>query len=126
MIWKNSYKNKFVLMIAGEAKSGKSTFINAFLGKEILPTDAKQCTNSIIKIRYGEKLSLILKYMNSSRIITNFEKIKKNLKEGASIDDKYRDLPVFLINNFILKNKDDINEKSIKDFIKSVEKENIY
>ena len=80
MIWKNSYKNKFVLMIAGEAKSGKSTFINAFLGKEILPTDAKQCTNSIIKIRYGEKLSLILKYMNSSRIITNFEKIKKNLK----------------------------------------------
>ena len=126
MIWKNSYKNKFVLMIAGEAKSGKSTFINAFLGKEILPTDAKQCTNSIIKIRYGEKLSLILKYMNSSRIITNFEKIRKNLKEGASIDDKYRDLPVFLINNFILKNKDDINEKSIKDFIKSVEKENIY
>ena len=126
MIWKNSYKNKFVLMIAGEAKSGKSTFINAFLGKEILPTDAKQCTNSIIKIRYGEKLSLILKYMNSSRIITNFEKIRKNLKEGASIDDKYRDLPVFLINNFILKNKDDINEKSIRDFIKSVEKENIY
>ena len=126
MIWKNNYKNKFVLMIAGEAKSGKSTFINAFLGKEILPTDAKQCTNSIIKIRYGEKLSLILKYMNSSRIITNFEKIRKNLKEGASIDDKYRDLPVFLINNFILKNKDDINEKSIKDFIKSVEKENIY
>ena len=126
MIWKNSYKNKFVLMVAGEAKSGKSTFINAFLGKEILPTDAKQCTNSIIKIRYGEKLSLILKYMNSSRIITNFEKIRKNLKEGASIDDKYRDLPVFLINNFILKNKDDINEKSIKDFIKSVEKENIY
>ena len=126
MIWKNNYKNKFVLMIAGEAKSGKSTFINAFLGKEILPTDAKQCTNSIIKIRYGEKLSLILKYMNSSRIITNFEKIRKNLKEGASIDDKYRDLPVFLINNFILKNKDNINEKSIKDFIKSVEKENIY
>lgn len=126
MIWKNSYKNKFVLMIAGEAKSGKSTFINAFLGKEILPTDAKQCTNSIIKIRYGEKLSLILKYMNSSRIVTNFEKIRKNLKEGASIDDKYRELPVFLINNFILKNKDDINEKSIKDFIKSVEKENIY
>ena len=126
MIWKNNYKNKFVLMIAGEAKSGKSTFINAFLGKEILPTDVKQCTNSIIKIRYGEKLSLILKYMNSSRIITNFEKIRKNLKEGASIDDKYRDLPVFLINNFILKNKDNINEKSIKDFIKSVEKENIY
>ena len=126
MIWKNNYKNKFVLMIAGEAKSGKSTFINAFLGKEILPTDAKQCTNSIIKIKYGEKLSLILKHINGSKIVTNFEKIKQNLKERSSVNDKYRDFPVFLINEFILKNKNNINENMIKNFIKSVEKENTY
>lgn len=126
MIWKNSYKNKFVLMIAGEAKSGKSTFINAFLGKEILPTGVKQCTNSIIKIKYGEKLSLILKHINGSKIVTNFEKIKQNLKERASVNDKYRDLPVFLINEFILKNENNINENMIKNFIKSVRKENTY
>lgn len=33
----NIREDKFILMIAGEAKSGKSTFINAYLGEEILP-----------------------------------------------------------------------------------------
>ena len=117
---------KFTLMIAGEAKSGKSTFINAFLGKEILPTDVKQCTSSIIKIKYGENLSLILKYMNESKIITDFETIKRKLKEEASVNEEYRSLPVFLINEFILRNQNGINEKMIEKFIKSVEKENIY
>ena len=117
---------KFTLMIAGEAKSGKSTFINTFLGKEILPTDVKQCTSSIIKIKYGENLSLILKYMNESKIITDFETIKRKLKEEASVNEEYRSLPVFLINEFILRNQNSINEKMIEKFIKSVEKENIY
>ena len=39
----------FNLMVLGEAKSGKSTFINAFLGKEIVPMDVRQCTSAIIK-----------------------------------------------------------------------------
>lgn len=45
----NIKKDKFVLMIAGEAKSGKSTFINAYLGEDILPMDVKQCTSSIME-----------------------------------------------------------------------------
>ena len=124
--YKKIKNGKFTLMIAGEAKSGKSTFINAFLGKEILPTDVKQCTSSIIKIKYGENLSLILKYMNESKIITDFETIKRKLKEKASVNEEYRSLPVFLMNEFILRNQNSINEKMIEKFIKSVEKENIY
>ena len=118
--------DKFILMVAGESKSGKSTFINAFLGKEILPTDVKQCTSSIIKIKYGENLSLILKYMNESKIITDFETIKQKLKEEASVNEEYRSLSMFLINEFILENQNSINEEMIEKFIKSVEKENIY
>lgn len=38
----------FNLMILGEAKSGKSTFINAFIGKEVVPMDVRQCTSAII------------------------------------------------------------------------------
>ena len=107
--YKKIKNGKFTLMIAGEAKSGKSTFINAFLGKEILPTDVKQCTSSIIKIKYGENLSLILKYMNESKIITDFETIKRKLKEKASVNEEYRSLPVFLMNEFILRNQNSIN-----------------
>ena len=122
----NIKKDKFVLMIAGEAKSGKSTFINAYLGEDILPMDVKQCTSSIIKIRYGENLSLILKYTNKSKKIIDFEIIKQKLKKEASVNKKYKSLPVFLINKFILRNQNSINEKMIEKFIKSVEKENIY
>ena len=43
-------------MVLGEAKSGKSTFINAYLGVNLLPTGILQCTSSIIKIKYGEKI----------------------------------------------------------------------
>ena len=32
----------FNLMILGEAKSGKSTFINAYLGIEVVPMDVKR------------------------------------------------------------------------------------
>lgn len=33
--------DKFNIMIAGESKSGKSTFINAYLEVELLPMDVK-------------------------------------------------------------------------------------
>ena len=45
----------FNLMVLGEAKSGKSTFINAYLGKNVVPMDVRQCTSAIIKIRRGDK-----------------------------------------------------------------------
>lgn len=49
----------FNLMILGEAKSGKSTFINAYLGKEVVPMDVRQCTSAIIKIHRGDKFELV-------------------------------------------------------------------
>lgn len=55
-------EDKFCLMIAGEAKSGKSTFINAYLGTEILPMDVRQCTSSVVEIRYGNEFVLNATY----------------------------------------------------------------
>ena len=40
--------DRFKMMVSGESKSGKSTFINAYLGEELLPMDVKQCTSSIV------------------------------------------------------------------------------
>ena len=55
-------EDKFCLMIAGEAKSGKSTFINAYLGTEILPMDVRQCTSSVVEIRFGAEFILNATY----------------------------------------------------------------
>ena len=47
--------DRFSIMVAGESKSGKSTFINAYLGVDLLPMDVKQCTSAILEIKYAIK-----------------------------------------------------------------------
>ena len=85
----NIKKDKFVLMIAGEAKSGKSTFINAYLGEDILPMDVKQCTSSIIEIKYGEEFSLSAEYAGGRKErIKGKENIAKFLEKNAALIEK--------------------------------------
>lgn len=124
-------KEIFNIMVLGEAKSGKSTFINAYLGKEILPMDVRQCTSAIINIHYGDEFKLLAKTAaGGQKVVIGENEIKKFLKENASILDKYREIPITTINNELLikkgiKNKK-ISEKDIKDLLKHVENENIY
>lgn len=47
------------VMILGEFNAGKSTFINAFLGEELLISDVIATTAVVTKIKYGENLRLI-------------------------------------------------------------------
>lgn len=121
--------DQFKLMVAGEAKSGKSTFINAYLGQEILPMDVLQCSSSVVEIKYGKKLALKAFYANgNTKCIEGKKAIQEFLYEHAALDDDYRDIPVNTINNeLILKYKDkSIAQKIIDDLIKGVEKENIH
>ena len=124
----NIKKDKFVLMIAGEAKSGKSTFINAYLGEDILPMDVKQCTSSIIEIKYGEEFSLMAEYAGGRKEqIKGKENIVKFLKDNAALNDDYRDIPVPTINNEILvKSKGKISERVIEDLIEGIKEDNIH
>ena len=124
----NIKKDKFVLMIAGEAKSGKSTFINAYLGEDILPMDVKQCTSSIIEIKYGEEFSLLAEYAGDRKEqIKGKENIAKFLKDNAALNDDYRDIPVPTINNEILVNyKGKISERVVEDLMEGVKEDNIY
>ena len=124
----NIKKDKFVLMIAGEAKSGKSTFINAYLGEDILPMDVKQCTSSIIEIKYGEEFSLLAEYAGGRKEqIKGKENIARFLEKNAALNDNYRDIPVPTINSEILiKYKGKISERVIEDLIEGIKEDNIY
>lgn len=95
--------DRFSLMVAGEAKSGKSTFINAYLGVELLPMDVKQCTRSIVEIQYGEALSLRATYADGrQKEITDSASVHAFLKESAALEDAYRSIPVPTIDSEIL------------------------
>lgn len=125
----NIENDKFLLMIVGEAKSGKSTFINAYLGEEILPMDVKQCTSAIVEIKYGPKFILNVTYADDTiKKIDDEEEIKEFLLENAALDDDYRDIPVSVINIEVLMKKKDkkILEHEIKDLLNGIKTENLY
>ena len=95
--------DRFNIIIAGESKSGKSTFINAYLGVELLPMDVKQCTSAIVEIKYGRQFAVKATYAEG-RVdeIKDEEKARAFLKKNAALDDDYRDIPVPTINSEIL------------------------
>ena len=47
----------FSIAVVGEFNRGKSTFINALLGKEILPSDILPCSATLNRVTYGTKTS---------------------------------------------------------------------
>lgn len=95
--------DRFNIIIAGESKSGKSTFINAYLGVELLPMDVKQCTSAIVEIKYGDTFSVRATYADGrTETITGDDDARAFLKKNAALDDDYRDIPVPTINSEIL------------------------
>ncbi|MCR5769709.1 MAG: dynamin family protein [Butyrivibrio sp.] len=119
----------FNLMILGEAKSGKSTFINAYLGKEVVPMDVRQCTSAIIKIHRGNKFELVAKSAAGGKTtIKGYEEIRDFLKSHAAISDKYRNIPITTINNELLikyKGKK-IPTQIMSSFLEEEAKDNIF
>lgn len=56
--------DSFKIQIVGTFKNGKSTFINALLGEDILPTQALPCTAVINEIKYGTEKRAVLHFCN--------------------------------------------------------------
>ena len=124
----NIKNDKFVLMIAGEAKSGKSTFINGYLGKEVLPMDVKQCTSAIIEIEYGETCELVAEYAQApkKRLIKEKE-IIDFLTNHAALKDEYRAIPIAAINHeLLIKYSGNPPKRIVEDLITGVKDDNLY
>lgn len=65
---------KFSLVVIGEFSRGKSTFVNAMLGKSILPSSKQPTTNIISKIIYGNRPAYTIYYKDGkSKHITDEE-----------------------------------------------------
>lgn len=54
----------FKVLVIGEFKRGKSTFINALLGEEILPSFSIPCTAVINEIKYSEEKRAVLHFQS--------------------------------------------------------------
>lgn len=54
-ILKDKLKRPLKLVVMGEVKAGKSTLVNALVGREVAPVDVLEATSVIMEISYGEE-----------------------------------------------------------------------
>lgn len=56
--------DSFRIQVVGTFKNGKSTFINALLGEDILPSRTLPCTAVVNEIKYGDQKRAVLHFRN--------------------------------------------------------------
>ena len=98
---------RYSLVVAGEVSSGKSTFINALLGMEILPSDARQLTSAIVEIRKDECMRLNATFADGhieeyDSMTMREEQIIEKLASMSAIQEKYRAIPTALLNVYLV------------------------
>lgn len=117
---------KYRLAIAGEVKAGKSTFINALLGTELLPADVLQASSAIVEIFKSEKSFLKVKYADGHEEevyddleTSDIDEAKERLHKICSLSDEFRAIPTTLIDDCIVESTDHL--EVTKEFIMYLE-----
>lgn len=59
-------KGVFRLLVLGDMKRGKSTFLNALIGERLLPSDVNPCTAILTLLRYGSEKKVTV-YFNDGK-----------------------------------------------------------
>lgn len=62
----NLREGVFRLLVLGDMKRGKSTFLNALIGENILPSDVNPCTAILTVLRYGEEKKVTVYFNDGS------------------------------------------------------------
>ena len=63
---KSLTQGTFRLLILGDMKRGKSTFLNALLGEPILPSDVNPCTALLTLVEYGPEKTVTIHFNDGS------------------------------------------------------------
>ncbi len=76
---KNLIEGVFRLLVLGDMKRGKSTFLNALIGEKLLPSDVNPCTAILTLLRYGNEKKVTV-YFNDGKSpeTVDFKSFKTN------------------------------------------------
>ena len=102
-------ESRYVLLVAGEVKAGKSTFINALLGEKILPTDVLQSSSAVVEICKSKKKYVKVRYADGQPETIyddpntpDLDEAFEHLRKIGAIKDEYRSIPTTLIDTRIV------------------------
>ncbi len=79
----NLRQGVFRLLVLGDMKRGKSTFLNALIGENLLPSDVNPCTALLTILRYGSEKKVTV-YFNDGQSPKQLD--FKSFKQNYTID----------------------------------------
>jgi len=83
-IRQNLQQERFRLVVLGQFKRGKSTFINALLGDKILPTDVIPVTAVITEIHYGDEPTARVFFFDGESQQVSIHKLPEYISESKN------------------------------------------
>ena len=79
---------QFNLVVMGQFKRGKSTFINALLGAPIVPTSIVPLTSVVTILRYGQQRRAVVNFLDDRRQEVPLEDIAQFVTEKQNPENK--------------------------------------
>ena len=77
-------QNRFNLVVVGQFKRGKTTFINALLGTDLLPTAVVPLTSIVTVIEYGRDIEVKVLFNNGTEKIVPPEELPEYVTEKGN------------------------------------------
>lgn len=77
-------ENRFNLVVFGEFKRGKSTFLNSLLGRDVLPTAVIPLTSIVTIVQYGEQERAVVRFLSGEEVTVPLEEIEDYITERAN------------------------------------------
>ena len=91
-------KDNFKVLVIGEFKRGKSTFINALMGKKILPSYSTPCTAVINEVVYGRDEQATLYFKDKKEMPTDLHSVPKCAQQHILKYQNQEEIPPMSIN----------------------------
>ena len=83
-------KEHFEVAIVGEFKRGKSTLINALLGKEVLPADVLPATATLNRVTYSADPYVMVTYKNGASEKVDISRLADYVTKLSGKDSRNR------------------------------------
>ena len=80
-------KEPMKVAVTGQFSSGKSTFLNALLSRNILPTGITPVTSKVNYIRYGDELNIRVHYRDGRDEYRSVEEIARFTDQRGEVED---------------------------------------